>query len=1476
MKKLISAIVILTLTVIIMSAAAVVSFAAEAPVAEWNLWTSEGYLKDVSKMASAECDTSLRACTFTALRGQNMTFTSATADERTALLNNVEYVHEGCGEDCEDHIKYMVITYSNPDGLTHFTQQDNAKNNTGSGSVQRKIPLKNTGDAYYSVIVNVSGDNATGGTLLRSKSTSAPTIMFYPTSGGSNKDTVYTMNFRSLAFTKTLDDAKAYCEGLWETGDSIAYHIDNEDGSTTGDLVIPEQSESTFEFDLYDSYKSGDELLLNYTGFLEEGYDDTEEAFHIKGTGSNRNTAFMFAPSTLNTDYNLALRKYMFSNDSDINYLVITYKNPDEWISLQHYYDYVDDAGKTQRIRSNAKMLKTEGTDYYSVILDLTGKHIFFPTNYVNSTTGPMMTFYPFNELASASTDEYDLYIRSFALTETLDEAKAYCEGLWESGDAVGYHVSDGTTTGTLFTPEAPVPMIDVTITAENGNVTVGGEAAAEQYAQGSELTLVATPADGYKFMGWYDVTGGLAPVGKYDLLSTNATYEFTVSEEIEITARFESEKRSDPIFVYDLYNNRETHKHVIHANNFTTSIYDSANEAYRVTGSGAQKEISFSLNSNSVDTSDAATEARAELIAIEKDIGYMVITYRNPDELANMSRRYINNIAGKDHYVYESFELGKSGDKYYSVIVDVSGERLWFRTNTAANQSQIALYPFMSLSEDDSETYALYFRQVALTKTLDDAKAYCEKLFATYESDGYHTVGGDLVEAPRLKLKLDKHVYRMSVGDELTLGVTVDKDDATITYESSNTSVATVAEVKGEYVITAVGYGVAEITVEGTKGEYIGADKIKIYVNDISPITVEKVADAPVAPATKPIISFLGDSITAGSNTDKTYHSYLADRLYITVDKQGQSGSNIAGPGSNDQDSFIERVPKIKEDTDLIFVLGGINDFGQNAGTLERFVPGIRTLIESLITRFPNKPIVFSTPLQNGGYFSTTTNDASETLKQYVDEIEAACEEYGIPVIKTYRNEVFDKFLTWDENKNVTGFVTDYFTYFDKKANEQKIGDGLHPNEAGHEIMADFFEKELEKAGVVKYVKYTTTTINAVSENMGTVTVGSGEAAETVIATEVTGTNITLTATANAGYKLEGWYDITNGKNVLLSRETSFVYTANKDAKIEARFMDETISIPVKLRAFVGKDSGGFISVNGNTEEDVNDYVNGSSTQELTAVPEEGYVFAYWKRVSCQSGTEIFMSADATLNAAPLGNAVYYMPVFVSEGTTLNLYLDAQELILGTEEPEIPSRLGYTGTGWNQVSEGEIVNVFKPVYVRADATTVLTIVYANAEPVEIAFKYDDQISIIGTLDNPIWTLTANGEETIISFDKKFTFGAAFTSNITLTETANDNGATANVNGVEAVYDSGAKLIKFVAMFTLPKEAILNERGILLTNDADVADDMELNTPNLIVGRVNSDPATATKTFIINKTQVNAGDTWYGRPYIVYTEGGVT
>ena len=51
---------------------------------------------------------------------------------------------------------------------------------------------------------------------------------------------------------------------------------------------------------------------------------------------------------------------------------------------------------------------------------------------------------------------------------------------------------------------------------------------------------------------------------------------------------------------------------------------------------------------------------------------------------------------------------------------------------------------------------------------------------------------------------------------------------------------------------------------------------------------------------------------------------------------------------------------------------------------------------------------------------------------------------------------------------------------------------------------------------------------------------------------------------------------------------------------------------------------------------------------------------------------------------------------------------------------------------------------------------------------------------------------------------------------------------------------------------------------------------MEIGTAGVIVGKIKKPVENATKVFIINKSNVATGATWYGRPYIIYTVGGVT
>ena len=83
---------------------------------------------------------------------------------------------------------------------------------------------------------------------------------------------------------------------------------------------------------------------------------------------------------------------------------------------------------------------------------------------------------------------------------------------------SIKVYIKSGSTTATKITMTNVALVSDVTATAtfvpaENGTYTVDGKAVTEEYSNTqSSMTayqVVATPADGYQFMGWYDVSNG-------------------------------------------------------------------------------------------------------------------------------------------------------------------------------------------------------------------------------------------------------------------------------------------------------------------------------------------------------------------------------------------------------------------------------------------------------------------------------------------------------------------------------------------------------------------------------------------------------------------------------------------------------------------------------------------------------------------------------------------------------------------------------------------------------------------------------------------------------------------------------------------------------------------------------------------------------------------------------------------------------
>ena len=79
-----------------------------------------------------------------------------------------------------------------------------------------------------------------------------------------------------------------------------------------------------------------------------------------------------------------------------------------------------------------------------------------------------------------------------------------------------------------------PTESCTVSVTAEAGGKVSGGGTV----EKGKETTVTATADEGYKFAGWYKGT---------EKVSDKAQYKFTVTENVELTAKFEIEKVTPP-----------------------------------------------------------------------------------------------------------------------------------------------------------------------------------------------------------------------------------------------------------------------------------------------------------------------------------------------------------------------------------------------------------------------------------------------------------------------------------------------------------------------------------------------------------------------------------------------------------------------------------------------------------------------------------------------------------------------------------------------------------------------------------------------------------------------------------------------------------------------------------------------------------------------------------------------------------------
>lgn len=193
--------------------------------------------------------------------------------------------------------------------------------------------------------------------------------------------------------------------------------------------------------------------------------------------------------------------------------------------------------------------------------------------------------------------------------------------------------------------------------------------------------------------------------------------------------------------------------------------------------------------------------------------------------------------------------------------------------------------------------------------------------------------------------------------------------------------------------------------------------------------------------------INFLGDSITFGAlatTPEKSYLGLLQEKYPNSLFRRyGSGGSSIANQHVWEVATFCQRAEEMDPDADAVVIFGGTNDFGTcvplgtpEDRTEDTFYGACFSLFRKVLEKFPGKPIIVVTPLHR------TFECAEEyqgrklvaPLEEYVRIMKETAKYFAFPVVDLYATSGLQPAFD---------FICESF-----------MPDGLHPNDAGHEIL--------------------------------------------------------------------------------------------------------------------------------------------------------------------------------------------------------------------------------------------------------------------------------------------------------------------------------------------------------------------------------------------------------------------------------------
>lgn len=194
--------------------------------------------------------------------------------------------------------------------------------------------------------------------------------------------------------------------------------------------------------------------------------------------------------------------------------------------------------------------------------------------------------------------------------------------------------------------------------------------------------------------------------------------------------------------------------------------------------------------------------------------------------------------------------------------------------------------------------------------------------------------------------------------------------------------------------------------------------------------------------------ITCIGDSVTEGVGGTKdedgnhiSYTNYIAEITGAEVINLGIGGTSIGNYW--DENSFILRFHEIPEDSNIIVVFGGVNDFfiGPEMGdkdTSDTYCGDTFSLFRGLKHDYPEAEVYIVLTYKNGAESWFPDHD----LSAFMEIQEDYAKEFGFHVI-----DLFD-----------SGFLNSR----DSDISSRWVPDGIHPNDDGNKMLAERIVSEI------------------------------------------------------------------------------------------------------------------------------------------------------------------------------------------------------------------------------------------------------------------------------------------------------------------------------------------------------------------------------------------------------------------------------